>query len=184
MENLKNSILAGIFTFFMAVLVTISSQAQLEYVSIIPAIIILILIIFTGVIADMVGVAATAADEKTFNARAAKKIFGAKQGLYMVKYADRVASLMCDIIGDICGTVSGAIGVIIMIRIVNLWGVSRTVVNLVIIGFAAALTVGGKAFFKTFGIKNADEIVFFAGKILAGFELVWVTIVSKLRGEK
>lgn len=184
MSNLKGSVLIALFTFLLAVLVTLSSQTHIKDVSLFLAIIILLTIIFIGIISDMVGVAATAAEERTFNAKASKKILGARQGLFLVKHADRVSSLMCDIVGDICGTISGAIGLAIVFRVVQYWNSPETFVNLITIGLVAALTVGGKAFFKTFGIKKANDIIFFAGKILAGFEAVWVVIVSKIRGVK
>lgn len=174
----------AVFTFLIAILVTLSSQARINYVSFGPAVSILLGIIFIGIISDMVGVAATVAEEKTFNAMCSRRIFGARQGLFLVKHADRVASLMCDIIGDICGTVSGAIGAVIVLRIVNKWGGSATLVNLIIIGFVAALTVGGKAFFKSFGLKKADQIIFFTGKIIATFVLIKTLIIVKFRGER
>ncbi|MFP4016445.1 MAG: hypothetical protein ACLFUI_05385 [Halanaerobiales bacterium] len=184
MKNLKGSLVIAIFTFLIAILVTLSSQTRIQYVSFIPAVLILLVIIFTGILSDMVGVAATVANPSTFNARAAKKIFGARNGLFLVRHADRVASLMCDIVGDICGTVSGAIGIVIVLRIINNWGGSQSILNLLMIGFISALTVGGKAYFKTYGIRKADEIIFYVGKVLAGFELVGFTIGSRLRGEK
>lgn len=184
MKNFKGSLMIAIFTFLIAILVTLSSQTRIQYVSLFPAVTILLAIIFIGIISDMVGVAATVANETAFNARAAKRVFGARYGLYLVKHGDRVASLMCDIVGDICGTVSGGIGVIIVIRIINSWGGSQALFNLIIIGLISSLTVGGKAFFKTYGIKKADEIIFFVGKIIAGFQLIWTTIVFKLRGER
>ncbi|WP_230866929.1 MULTISPECIES: hypothetical protein [Halanaerobiaceae] len=183
-ENIKGSLLIAILTFLIAILVTLGSQLQIEHVSLIPAIIILLIIIFIGIISDMIGVAATAANIKTFNARAAKRLFGAKEALFLVKHADRVASLMCDIVGDICGTVSGATGAIIVLRIIAVWGGSEGFINLIVIGLVAALTVGGKSFFKTYGIKSADEIIFFVGKIIAGFILIRLVIAAKLRGDK
>ncbi|MFW6021932.1 MAG: hypothetical protein ACOCQW_00220 [Halanaerobiaceae bacterium] len=183
MQNLKGSLLIAIFTFLIAILVTLSSQTRVQYVSIFPAIIILLIIIFTGIICDMVGVAATVADPRSFNARAAKKVFGARTGLYLVKHAEFVASLMCDIVGDICGTVAGAIGVVIVLRIISRWGGSQSLINLIMIGFISALTVGGKAFFKVYGIKKADDIIFFVGKILAGFRYIGTMIGTRLRGE-
>lgn len=183
-ENIKGSLLITILTFLIAILVTLGSQLQIEYVSLIPAIIILLIIIFIGIISDMIGVAATAASIKTFNARAAKRLFGAKEALFLVKHADRVASLMCDIVGDICGTVSGATGAIIVLRIITVWGGSEGFINLIVIGLVAALTVGGKSFFKAYGIKSADEIIYFVGKIIAAFILIRLVIVAKLRGDK
>ncbi len=183
MDNFKSSILIAVFTFFIAFLVTLSSQTRVQYVNFLTALITLVIIILIGILSDMIGVAATVARKKSFNARAAKKLFGAKQGLYLAKHGDRVASFMCDIIGDICGTVSGAIGAVIVIRIVSKWGGSTTLINLFIIGIISALTVGGKAYLKSYGMKNADEIIFFVGKSIASFGLLKKMVQSKLRGE-
>ncbi len=182
MNNLKSSVFIAFFTFLIAILVTLSSQTRIEYVSLLSAIIILIIIIFIGIISDMIGVAATVARKKSLNARAAKKIFGARQSLYLAQHGDRVASFMCDIVGDICGTVSGAIGAVIVIRIVNNWGGSSTLINLIIIGIISAITVGGKAYLKSYGMKKADEIIFFVGKILGSLGLIKQIMGSKLRG--
>ncbi|MEJ6950113.1 hypothetical protein [Natronospora cellulosivora (SeqCode)] len=165
-------------------MVTLISQTTVEYVALLPAVLILLIVIFVGIISDMVGVAATVAKRETFNAKAAKKVFGASNTLFLLNHSERVASLMCDIVGDICGTVSGAIGIVIVLRIVNSWGGSQTVINLLIIAMVSALTVGGKAFFKTYGIRKADEIIFFVGRILASFQYIARTIGSNLRGEK
>jgi CDP-diglyceride synthetase len=149
-----------------------------------PATFVLLIIIFTGVLSDMIGVAATVAKEEPFNAKASKKIFGAKYGLYLAQHGERVASLMCDIVGDICGTVGGAIGAIIVLRIVNNFGNPQTFINLIVIGIISALTVGGKAFFKHYGIKKSNEIIFFAGKLLATFGYIKSLLLDKIRGEK
>jgi len=182
LNNLKSSILIAVFTFFIAFLVTLSSQTRVQYVNLLTAIIILITIVLIGIVFDMIGVAATVAREESFNAMAAKKVFGAKQGLYLVKHGDKVASFMCDIVGDICGTISGAIGAVIVIKIANNWGGSTTLINLIIIGIISAITVGGKAFLKSYGIKKADRIIFLVGKLIAGFGIVKQMMQSKLRG--
>ena len=147
-----------------------------------PAVIVLLIIIFTGVFSDMIGVAATVAREEPFNAKASKKVFGAKEGLYLAKHGERVASLMCDIVGDICGTISGAIGAVIVLRIVSNFSAPQTLINLVLMGIISALTVGGKAFCKRFAIKKAEEIIFFVGRILASFKLLKNTFKEKIRG--
>ena len=147
-----------------------------------PAVIVLLIIIFTGVFSDMIGVAATVAREEPFNAKASKKVFGAKEGLYLAKHGERVASLMCDIVGDICGTISGAIGAVIVLRIVSNFSAPQTPINLVLMGIISALTVGGKAFCKRFAIKKAEEIIFFVGSILASFKLLKYTFKEKIRG--
>ena len=181
MDNLKSSIIIAIMTFFIAVSVSSVSQTQVQFVPLPMAVIILLIIIIVGVLSDMVGVAATVSRTEPFNAKAAKKIFGAKTSLYLAQNGDKVASLMCDIVGDICGTVSGAIGAVIAIDLVNYYGFSNFWTNLIIIGLASSLTVGGKAFFKYYGMKNSTEIIFLSGKILAFFHLTYERIAAFIK---
>ncbi|MBF8437559.1 hypothetical protein I0Q91_10730 [Halanaerobiaceae bacterium Z-7014] len=166
MQNFKSSLFIALLTFWLAVVVSFLSQTRITDLDLLPAFFVLLLIIITGILSDMVGVAATVAREEPFNAMASKKISGAKIGLWLVRRGDKVASLMCDIIGDICGTVSGAIGAIIVLQILEevIW--PETIVNLLMIGFIASLTVGGKAFCKYYGIKKAEEITFNVSRFL------------------
>ena len=166
MQNFKSSLFIALVTFWLAVIVSFLSQTRITDLEILPALLVLLLIIITGILSDMVGVAATVAREEPFNAKAAKKISGAKIGLWLVRRGDKVASLMCDIIGDICGTVSGAIGAIIVIQILEEIVWPETIVNLLMIGFIASLTVGGKAFCKYYGIKKAEKITFNVSRFL------------------
>lgn len=179
MDNLKASFVIALITFLIAVLVTLISQSRVHGMSLGPAVIVLVVIIFTGVFSDMIGVAATVAREEPFNAKASKKNFGAKEGLFLAKRGERVASLMCDIVGDICGTISGAIGAVIVLRIVNNFSFPQMIVNLVLMGIISALTVGGKAFCKRFAMKRSEEIIFFVGKLIASFFLIKKRIRQK-----
>ena len=183
MENFKASFVIALLTFLIAVLVTLISQSRVHGMSLFPAILILLIIIFTGVFSDMIGVAATVAREEPFNAKASKKVFGAKEGLYLAKHGERVASLMCDIVGDICGTISGAIGAVIVLRIITNFSLPQTPINIGLMGIISALTVGGKAFCKRFAIKKAEEIIFFVGKIIASLNIVKKTFKAKIRGD-
>jgi CBS domain containing-hemolysin-like protein len=74
---------------------------------------------------------------------------------------------MCDIVGDICGIISGSLGTIIVIKMANNWQVPESWIDLLILSLIASLTVGGKSFLKNYGIKRANEIILFVGKILA-----------------
>lgn len=182
-DNLKGSLVIFLITFFIAILVTLVSQSQVHGMSLTPAIIVLLLIIFAGVFFDMIGVAATVARNGPFNAKASKKIFGAKEGLFLAKNGERVASFMCDVVGDICGTVSGAIGAVIVLQIVKNFSAPQTPINLILMGIISAFTVGGKAFAKRFAIEKAHEIIFFAGKFLASLKMIKKFMKMKLRGE-
>ncbi|AZR74879.1 hypothetical protein BBF96_09045 [Anoxybacter fermentans] len=164
----------GFLTFIIAILVTLFSSGVVEFVSLPGAVIILIIVVTVGIIFDIIGVAATAADQAPLNAKAAKKIFGAKKALFLVKRADEVASFCCDIVGDICGTVGGALTAVIIIRIVDYGlNVNINILRILTLAFIAALTVGGKAYGKRIGIDKANDIIFIIGRIIASVELLF-----------
>jgi Mg2+/Co2+ transporter CorB len=133
--------------------------------------IILLVIIFTGVIFDMLGTAVTAANESPFHAKAAKRVLGAQQGIMLIRNADRVANISNDVIGDIAGTVSGALGISIVARIAlqnKSW--DAFILNILITACVASLTITGKALGKKFALDNCDKIIFFVGKLIAHVE--------------
>ncbi len=166
-KNLQTGITMGISTFFIAILVVAFSRLAVANLTSFLATIVFLLIIATGVVFDMIGVAAAAADVAPFNARAARKDFGARTGLQLVQNADRVATFCSDIVGDICGTVSGALGAMIVVRLAFAVDLSEAVLNITIVALAAALTVGGKGFCKGIGINRANEIIGFVGNFIA-----------------
>ncbi len=108
-QNKKNILIAGLLvafiTFFMALLVSLGSEALVRTVNnVLVAIALLLVIIFLGIFFDIVGTAVTAAELPPFNAKAAKKIFGAKQGVKLIHNADIVANFCNEIVCDIAGT--------------------------------------------------------------------------------
>ena len=98
--------------FVMAValsgLLSLSSEAILENAGLLLALLILALFIGLGILFDIIGVAVTAADPRPFHSMAAHKEKGAKEALKLLRNADRVSSVCNDVVGDICGIVSGA----------------------------------------------------------------------------
>ena len=172
MKNIRESILITVLTFILTIITALLSYSWIESISFFPAILVLIVIIFIGVISDMVGIAAAAAEEKPFHAKASKKVFGAKKGLFLVRNANRVSNFMCDIVGDICGIISGSLGLVIVFKIATHWQIPRSWIDLLILSLIASLTVGGKSFLKSYGIQKANEIILLAGKILASPTLV------------
>lgn len=162
----------GLGTFFLAVFVGLSSQGLLESIaSLGSALLLLALIIFLGIIFDMIGVAAAAATEVSLHARAAKKVPGAKQAVQLVRNAERVSSFCNDVVGDICATISGAIGALIALRVLAAYPQANSlVVQTVMMAAISALTVGGKAGVKKIAIREAEEVIFRVGSFLAWLE--------------
>jgi uncharacterized membrane protein YbhN (UPF0104 family) len=71
-----------------------------------------------------------------------------------------------DVIGDICGIISGAAGAYIVIRIIGSQK-GITVVELIMTGLITALTVGGKALGKTIALRNSNYIIYKVSVIIS-----------------
>ncbi|MDQ0286576.1 Mg2+/Co2+ transporter CorB [Desulfofundulus luciae] len=141
----------------------------------------LVIIILIGILADIVGTAVAAAEESPFHAKAAKRVRGAREGVYLIRNADRVANICNDVIGDIAGTVSGALGIALVLQILLYWkGINQALLNMMVTALIAAFTVGGKAAGKRIAISRANEVIFLVGKLLAAFEqLTGIRVIRK-----
>lgn len=156
----------------MAISFTLVTRFLLQSVpSIIFSFLLLLLIIFIGILFDILGTAATAASEKPFHAKAAKKIFGAKKGIYLIRNADRVASFCNDVVGDISGIVSGVVAAVIIISLtLQKPNLNEIALSILLTGLVSALTVGGKAYGKNIALKNPTHIIFFAARMLTSLD--------------
>lgn len=164
----------SVVSFLLAVLFFwLSNLVSEKMQSLWLSVVFLIVIVSVGILADIVGVSVTAASEVPLHAKAAKKVPGAAEGVFLIRNADRVANLMNDVVGDIAGTVSGALGIALALQIMNYWReTGQLVVNMLLTALIAAATVGGKAYGKRIALVHADEVVFVAGKFLHGISLI------------
>jgi len=171
-HSLKISLIYAGGTFIASTLIFIASELFFCSVAFLLGLILLILIIFIGILFDIIGVAAAASHEAALNAKAAKKIFGAREAVYLVKNADKVSSFCNDLVGDISGTVSGAIGTALIFQFVSRYpGLDKLLLSSFMAGVVASLTVGGKAFAKGFAIHKSNEIIFWVGKLIRKLEV-------------
>ena len=118
---------------------------------------------------DIVGVAVNSADEKVFHSMNARKVKGSKVAVIFKKNADKVSSFCNDVIGDICGIISGAAGTTIAVNIAKALNVELLFVNLTVAAIIAALTIGGKAMGKSFAMNKSDIILYEFAKIVSIF---------------
>ena len=167
------------WTFVLSVVISLASEMLLENIrSLLLSVLILIIVITIGVIFDTIGIAAAAANEVPFHAKAAKKIFGAKQAIYLVRNADQVSNFCNDVIGDISGILSGVIGAAIVFRFVaEQPDLDRAFLSILVTGLVSSLTVGGKAVGKMVALENANSIMFMVSVVLTRFDQVLPGIV-------
>ncbi|QGG46542.1 hypothetical protein [Heliorestis convoluta] len=184
-QSARHAALIGLLSFFIAMGITVGSDFVLsKVVSISLSIVVLLILIFTGVLFDTIGTSAAAATEIPFHAKAARKTEGAQQALWIVRNADRVANFCNDVIGDIAAAVAGAIGISIAIRLAQLPGAEGIYWGVIITGFVAALTVGGKSLGKMIAINYSHEVVFIVARWLARFEALTGRNIFQMKKKK
>ena len=145
------------------------------------AFIILLVIILIGILFDIVGVAVTAADVKPFHSMAAHRVPGAQDALKLLKNAEKVSSFCNDVVGDICGVISGSAAAVIAARVLLLSkSKSEIFITLLLSAVVSGVTVGGKACGKSFAIGSSTTVVRTAATILHFFH----TIPEKLRPKR
>ena len=101
---------------------------------------------------------------------AARKMPGAQEAIKLLRNAERVSSICNDVIGDICGVVSGSAAATITAQILtNFTFTWPRMIMLMMSALVAGLTVGGKAIGKSFAVNSCTEIVHVVGQVLYAF---------------
>jgi len=177
MQRWKKILTLTITTFLVSLVFNLGSNSVLSFMPVTLGLGLLLFIILVGVIFDMVGVSATAGTEAPFHAMASNRVLGAKQAIWLVRNADSVSTFCNDLIGDVAGTLSGAVGVAIVLN----WGsrstgLGDTLVNTLMVAFIAALTVGGKSIGKNFAISNSTTILMLVGRLLYSLERIGIRL--------
>ena len=74
-------------------------------------------------------------------------------------------------VGDICGTVSGSIGSLIVLSLTRyIKGWEEWIIGTIMIGLVAAITVGGKAAGKSAAINGSEKIILYVGQVMSWFQ--------------
>ncbi len=168
-------VVVTLWTFFLAAALDLVAQVAFNRIpSLIVSFVVLLSVICLGIAFDLIGTAAAAASTAPLNAKAALKIPGARRGVYLVQHAEQVANFCNDVVGDISGVISGTLSALIVLRLANRLPLARVEIFVSIFATAlvAAITVGGKAWGKTYALRKSTEILVFVGKTLNRLETV------------
>ena len=172
-QGTKNSwpIKVLILAIALSLCFSILSEFLLGSTGLIVAIIVIIIFLALAIITDMIGVAVTSCSKEPFVAMCSKKVRGAKEGLMLIRNADKVASLCADVVGDVCGILSGAAGASIVAKMaIDTSNASLTVlVASLVAAIIAGITIFGKALGKRRAIDNCNSIILRVGKIISVF---------------
>ena len=159
-------------SFILSFLLSFVSQKAIPNINVFLGILITLLIIFINILFDAIGVSVTASDEKVFNSMAARKVKAAKQAVIFKKNADKVSTFCCDVIGDICGVISGACGTNITLIMVNTFHFDLLITGIIVAAVIASLIIGGKAIGKSFAINNSNIILYEFARVISFFHKI------------
>lgn len=154
-----------ITTFTLSLFFSFISNTAISNLDLLPGFLILILVILVGVIFDLIGVSVTVANEEDFHAQASKKIKGAKTSIKLIRNSAKVSNFCADVIGDICGVLSGAISAMIALEFTQNYGMSQSL-QFIFSALVASVTVGGKAVTKQIAKANSTKVVEFVSKFI------------------
>lgn len=167
--NVKWIITIVIISFVISFSLSFVSEMTIPNLSLWLGILVTLLFILLGILFDIIGVSVTTAEEAVFHSMNSRKVTGANVAVKFKKNADKVSSFCCDVIGDICGIVSGAAGTTIAAILVQKYNFNILVTGLTVSAIIASLTIGGKAIGKSFAINKSDIILYAFAKFISNF---------------
>ncbi|MBP3619360.1 MAG: hypothetical protein J6J24_01730 [Clostridia bacterium] len=102
----------------------------------------------------------------------------------LCKNTEKVSSFCGDVVGDICGILSGAGGVSLVLNI-NLQDPNvYFIITCLVSSLIAGLTIFGKAIMKRYSVDNCEKVVLLTAKVL-DFSLVnHLKMVFQKKGKK
>ena len=119
----------------------------------------------------MIGVAVTAADPKPFHSMAAHGEKGGREAIRLLNMSNRVSSLCNDVVGDICGIVSGSTAAVIVVELQQSLNLRSILVSIGVTALISGLTIGGKAACKPIAINDSTKVVYRVARIMNALHL-------------
>ena len=129
------------------------------------------LVLAVFIVFDMIGVAVTAADPKPFHSMAAHKEKGAKAAIRLLQNANQVSSVCNDVVGDICGIVSGSTAAVIVTHLQRDLSTTSVLISIGATALISGITIGGKALGKTVAINQCTSVVYRVARIMHALHL-------------
>lgn len=169
-SNYRWVLIVTILAFILSLIMSFVVTTVLESVTLSVSIVVTFLFILLGIIFDIIGVAVTSSDGVAFHSMSARRVRGGKTGVMLIKNASKVSSICCDVVGDICGIITGVTGVTIVGILIQKTSINPIYISLIVTSLISALTIGGKALGKNLAISRNTEVIKVVAKILAIFE--------------
>ena len=163
----------------LSIIFSLFSQSLLPSLSPFFSIFVIVFFVFVSVIFDMVAVAFTSINKEQLEKY--KNENGYVMAVKLCERADKVASFGGDVVGDICGILSGAGGVSLVVNM-NIQDANlNLLVTCLVSSLIAGITIFCKAIMKTYALQNCEQIAIVTGAYL---EASFFNKIRKKRQEK
>ena len=162
-----------ILSISLSIIFSLVSQSLLPSLSPFFSVFVIVFFIFVSVIFDMIAVAFTSINKTQLERH--KDENGYQMAVKLCERADKVASFGGDVVGDICGILSGAGGVSLVVNMNISDADLNLLVTCLVSSVIAGITIFCKAIMKTYALQNCEQIAIVTGAYLE------VSVFNKLR---
>ena len=94
-----------------------------------------------------------------------------RQAIRLLQNANQVSSVCNDVVGDICGIVSGSTAAVIVTHLQRDFSTSSVLISIGATALISGITIGGKALGKTVAINQCTSVVYRVARIMHALHL-------------
>jgi len=153
-----------VLSIFLSIVFSMVSQSIFPALPAFLSVFVVFFFISISGIFDMIGVAVTSTTKEKLQSFEGQK--GYIMACKLCENTDKISSFCGDVVGDICGILSGAGGISLVLSIDIKNPTIYFITTCLISSFIAGLTIFLKAVLKTYAIKNGPKIVMKTARLI------------------
>ncbi len=163
-SNLRWATKTFVLSIFLSIFFSVISQSMFPSLPPFISIFVIFFFIIVSVIFDMIAVSVTSMDIKKLDGFKGKK--GYETAIKLCQNTEKISSFCGDVVGDICGILSGAGGVSLVVSL-NIYDANLYfIITCLVSSLIAGLTIFGKAIMKTYSVEHCEQVVIKTCQIL------------------
>lgn len=163
-NNLRWAFKTLILSIFLSIVFSVVSQSLFPNLSIFLSLFIIAFFIVISVIFDMISVAVTSIKLEQIEKYSKQK--GYQTAIKLCQNTEKISSFCGDVVGDICGILSGAGGVSLVLNMHLQDESVYFIVTCVVSALIAGLTIFGKAVMKGYSVDKCENVVMKTASIM------------------
>lgn len=156
----------------LSIVFSLVSQSLFPSIPTFFSVFIILFFIVLSTVFDMLGIAVASINMDKLKKFEGQRGYETAKKLY--KNTEKVSSFCGDVVGDICGILSGAGGVSLVVSMNISDPTLYYITTCLVSSFIAGLTIFSKAVMKGYAIKNAEELSIKVGRLIEFSPKEWL----------